>query len=263
MNADEFDATQPVEDHWRALAEFRRAIEPEDVIDAEMPANQDMAGLSMTAFLRGLEVRIADRFSISPDASLGQFEIVPYSAQRLDDEGVLEAAISEDHAELTGEALAVFQHRLHTRGARAAYQLGNNSYLVIDRGTAPMLEELARAQKAPREERRAFIQNPRAFITEAVNRHLEASGALDGLDAAGQEEMVEAIAGPVPPRKNAKPWKTVTAGAVARNEALRASKYLGRAIWRNWSGYHRRSRVETNPLGTLLRNALPGSGCTV
>lgn len=49
----------------------------------------------------------------------------------------------------------------------------------------------------------------------------------------------------IPPRKNAKPWKTVTAGAVARNEALRASRYLGRAIWRNWSGYHRRSRVET------------------
>lgn len=49
----------------------------------------------------------------------------------------------------------------------------------------------------------------------------------------------------IPPRKNAKPWKTVTAGAVARNEALRASKYLGRAIWRRWSGYHRRSRVET------------------
>lgn len=49
----------------------------------------------------------------------------------------------------------------------------------------------------------------------------------------------------IPPRKNAKPWKTVTAGAVARNEALRASKYLGRALWRRWSGYHRRSRAET------------------
>lgn len=34
-------------------------------------------------------------------------------------------------------------------------------------------------------------------------------------------------------------------GAVARNEALRASKYLGRAIWQNCSGCHRRSRVET------------------
>ena len=35
-----------------------------------------------------------------------------------------------------------------------------------------------------------------------------------------------------PPRKNAKPWKPSTAGAIARNEALRASKHLGRAIWR-------------------------------
>ncbi len=33
----------------------------------------------------------------------------------------------------------------------------------------------------------------------------------------------------IPPRKNAKPWKPVTAGAVARNKALRASKYLGRS----------------------------------
>ena len=49
----------------------------------------------------------------------------------------------------------------------------------------------------------------------------------------------------IPPRKNAKPWKAVTAGAAARNEALRASKYLGRALWRRWSGYHRRSRIET------------------
>ena len=67
----------------------------------------------------------------------------------------------------------------------------------------------------------------------------------------------------IPPRKNAQPWKAVTAGAVARNEALRASKYLGRAIWRNWSGYHRRSRVETNPLGIMLCITLPGSGCNV
>lgn len=49
----------------------------------------------------------------------------------------------------------------------------------------------------------------------------------------------------IPPRKSAKPWKPTSPGAVARNETLRASKYLGRAIWRRWSGYHRRSRVET------------------
>ena len=48
----------------------------------------------------------------------------------------------------------------------------------------------------------------------------------------------------IPPRRNAKPCKADSAGAVARNEALRASTYLGRALWRRWSGYHRRSRVE-------------------
>ncbi|UWR10924.1 DEAD/DEAH box helicase [Sulfitobacter mediterraneus] len=194
--ADTFDSTQPVEYHWRALADFRRAIEPEDVIDAEMPDNKEMAGLSMTAFLRGLKVRIADRFSVSPNASLGQFEIVPYSAQQLDDAGLADDEISEQNAELTGEALAVFQDRLHARGARPAYQLGNNSYLVIDKGSAPVLEEIVRVQNAPREERRAFIENPRAFITEAVNRHLEHSNTFQNLDAAAQEEMVEQIAGP-------------------------------------------------------------------
>lgn len=49
----------------------------------------------------------------------------------------------------------------------------------------------------------------------------------------------------IPPRRNAKPWKPTSAGAIARNDAVQSSKYLGRALWRRWSGYHRRSRVET------------------
>ena len=49
----------------------------------------------------------------------------------------------------------------------------------------------------------------------------------------------------IPPRKNAKPWKPTSAGAIARNEAVNASRYLGRALWRQLSGNHRRSRVET------------------
>ena len=48
-----------------------------------------------------------------------------------------------------------------------------------------------------------------------------------------------------PPRKNAKLWKPDTPGARPRNEAVRSSKYLGRALWRQLTGYHRRSRVET------------------
>lgn len=48
----------------------------------------------------------------------------------------------------------------------------------------------------------------------------------------------------IPPRKNARLWKPTTDGAKARNDALQTSKRLGRALWRKWSGYHRRSRVE-------------------
>ena len=193
--ADGFDASLPLEDHWCALADFRRAIEPETDIDAAMSANREMAGLSMTAFLRGLEVRIADRFSISPDATLGQFEVVPYSNERLESAGLTDD-ISEENSELSGEALAVFQFGLHQHGAKPAYRLGNNAFLVIDKGAAPVLAEMARVQKAPREERRAFVENPRAFITEAVNRHLADTGRLEGLDDAQQAEMVETIAGP-------------------------------------------------------------------
>jgi len=47
------------------------------------------------------------------------------------------------------------------------------------------------------------------------------------------------------PRKNAKPWDPTSAGAITRNEALRACGHLGRVIWRRWSGYLRRSRVKT------------------
>ena len=33
-----------------------------------------------------------------------------------------------------------------------------------------------------------------------------------------------------------------------RHEALRRCRRLGRAIWKRWSGYHRRSLVEAYPL---------------
>jgi hypothetical protein len=194
--SDNFDGSRPIEEHWSALAAFRQALEPDDDISSELPDNRDMAALSMTAFLRGLEVRTANRFSISPDKTLGQFEVVPYSAKNLNAAGISSDDISESDAELSGETLAVFQHRLRTRGARPAYQLGGNSYLVIDRSSAPILEEMARVQQADRAERKAFVDNPRVFITEAVNRHLSEQGALEGLDAAGQEELVESVAGP-------------------------------------------------------------------
>lgn len=48
----------------------------------------------------------------------------------------------------------------------------------------------------------------------------------------------------IPTRRNANFWKEKTPGAKARNEIFSLTKHLGRAIWRKWSGYYRRSLVE-------------------
>lgn len=49
----------------------------------------------------------------------------------------------------------------------------------------------------------------------------------------------------MPVRRNAKPWKETSPEAGARNDTPKVTRYLGRTIWRKWSGYHRRSLAET------------------
>ena len=76
---------------------------------------------------------------------------------------------------------------------------------------------------------------------------VSADGAYDtrGCHAAIAERGAMAV---IPPRKNGKAWRPRGCGAghvEARNDALRASQRLGSAIWKRWSGYHRRSLVET------------------
>ncbi|MCT4577780.1 IS5 family transposase [Donghicola sp.] len=93
-------------------------------------------------------------------------------------------------------------------------------------GVAPVLPDLL--DQIPADEEIGSVTADGAYDTRKCHE------AIAARDAAAV----------IPPRKNAKAWKPTSSGAVARNEALRASKYLGRAIWRRWSGYHRRSRVE-------------------
>ncbi|MBL9047213.1 MAG: IS5 family transposase [Tabrizicola sp.] len=100
-------------------------------------------------------------------------------------------------------------------------------FTTSDIGDAPMLPELL--DQIPPEHEIASVTADGAFDTRKCHDAIAARGA----------------AAIIPPRKNAKPWKPDTAGAVARNEILRTSKRVGRTIWRRWSGYHRRSRAET------------------
>ena len=94
-------------------------------------------------------------------------------------------------------------------------------------GDAPMLDGLL--SQIPEGEPIASVTADGAYDGRACRDAIASRGA-------------EAI---IPPRRNAKPWKKDSPGAAARNEALRTIKRLGRTLWRKWSGYHRRSRVET------------------
>nr|WP_011997478.1 IS5-like element ISPa35 family transposase [Pseudomonas aeruginosa]CAO91762.1 transposase [Pseudomonas aeruginosa] len=94
-------------------------------------------------------------------------------------------------------------------------------------GDAPMLPELL--TQIPATETVATVSGDGAYDTKACHAAIAARGA----------------AAVIPTRKNAQTWKGSSAGVEARNETLRSTRYLGRTIWKKWSGYHRRSLVET------------------
>jgi hypothetical protein len=94
-------------------------------------------------------------------------------------------------------------------------------------GDAPMLPALL--NQIPPEEPVESVGGDGAYDTKACHAAIASRGAT-------------AL---IPVRKNAQAWKDSSAGARARNEILRTTQRLGRAIWKKWSGYHRRSLVET------------------
>ena len=117
--------------------------------------------------------------------------------------------------------------KLHIGIDAKSLEIRAAEFTTSDIGDAPMLPELL--DQIQPEQEIATVTADGAFDTRKCHDAIAARGA----------------AAIIPPRKNAKPWKPDTAGAIARNETLRTSKRLGRTIWRRWSGYHRRSRAET------------------
>ena len=182
--AEGFTASTDDAAHWEALARFRKALEP----GVTMVGDTGAARGSMTDFLQGLEVSLTDRLSISPDVKGDDFEVVPFSSDRLGDN----QQPAEAMAELAGADLQQFQRRVRERGALNAFRLGPGRFLVVDRSAAPALQVMAEMQRATPEDRRAFIRNPRARITDAVEARLRGQGGFDELPPAAQEEAVEA-----------------------------------------------------------------------
>jgi hypothetical protein len=94
-------------------------------------------------------------------------------------------------------------------------------------GDGPMLPKLL--EQIPAEERIGTVTADGAYDTRSSHAAIAARQAC-------------AV---IPVRRNGRPWKETTPGAQARNEILRATRRLGRGLWKKWSGYHARSRVET------------------
>jgi Superfamily II DNA/RNA helicases, SNF2 family len=179
---------------WEALARFRKALDPGSVGEADT----EMARISMTDFLTGLEVRLVDRFSISPKSDT-DFDVVPFSGDTLEAHrgGNDALEISEDMGEVQGLDLQRFQRLVRERGALSAYRLSPGRYVVVERSAATALRVMADMQKASPEERRDFIRNPLAKITEAVEAQLRKAGQLEGLSPQAEQEAIEQAVGPV------------------------------------------------------------------
>ena len=93
-------------------------------------------------------------------------------------------------------------------------------------GDAPMLAEMLK--QIPADEALVAVGGDGAYDTKACHAAIAARGA----------------AAIIPTRRNGQPWKENIAGARARNDILRATRYLGRPIWKRWSHDHRRSLGE-------------------
>ncbi len=113
-------------------------------------------------------------------------------------------------------------------------------FTTSDVGDAPMLPELL--DQIPPDQEIASVTAPSHGLP--ANRCWATDGAFDTRKC-HDAIAARGAAAIIPPRKNAKPWKPDSAGAIARNEALRTSRRFARTIWRRCSGYHRRSRAET------------------
>jgi hypothetical protein len=94
-------------------------------------------------------------------------------------------------------------------------------------GDAPMLPELL--GQIPAEETVLSVSGDGAYDPQDCHDAIALRGA-------------QAV---IPTRKNAKPWEAKRPRAGARNDILRAINRLGREIWKQWSGYHRCSLVQT------------------
>lgn len=97
-----------------------------------------------------------------------------------------------------------------------------------DKGDSPILPHLL--ERVPPDEQVGTVTGDGAFDTRRCHTVIHEHGG----------------AAVIPIRKNGRLWKEDCPAAKARNEIFGATQCLGRAIWKRWSGYHIRSRIEAS-----------------
>ncbi len=167
---------------------------------------------------------------------------IPYRGSRgplhllIDSTGIKVEGEGEWHARKHGGSRRRVWRKIHLGIDEETLEIRAVEITASHIGDAPVLPDLL--DQIPADEEIASVTADEEIASVTADGAYDTRKCHDAIADRGAHAVI-------PPRRNAKPWKTVTAGAAARNEALRAAKYLGRALWRRWSGYHRRSRVET------------------
>ena len=145
----------------------------------------------------------------------------------MDSTGIKAEGEGEWNAHKHGGPQRRFWRKLHIGINEKTLEIRAVEVTTSNVGDAPMLPELL--DQIPPDQVIGSVTADGAYDTRKCH---------DAIAARGTHAVI-------PPRKNAKPWKPTSPGAIARNEAVNASRYLGLATWRRWSGYHRQSCVET------------------
>ena len=100
------------------------------------------------------------------------------------------------------------------------------AFTSSDKGDSPVLPDLL--DQFPPDEQIGTVTGDGAFDTRRCHTAILERGGT-------------AV---IPIRRNGRLWKEDCPAARARNDILRATRRFGRAIWKRWSGYHARSRIE-------------------
>ena len=175
--------------HWAALAKFRRAIDPA----ARAGGVGADAKVSMTHYLHGLRIALAEGFAINPTGA-DQFDIVPifHGVAGVAANGA--AAAIERDVGLHNGSLRQFRRLVVRRGACANFNFGRQCHLVVDPPAMPVLRVMAEMQRRSPEVRAEFVRDPRSHVLEAIAEELGERGKLEGLSPKEKEELVERTA---------------------------------------------------------------------